>query len=132
MSIAMPTVKRRSGQRFMQACLPLFTVCMLAMRHSQKWLKGKWHSYRLFVRFRALLDIAQSDAARQNIEKTVDAHLSAVNRAFEHKVRVLPGSDSGPKFIPYGSSYIDELRLFLKAGIPSEDVIRSAAGSDLD
>ncbi len=77
--------------------------------------------------FQSLLAIAKTDAARQNIEKIVDAHLSAVNRAFEHKVRVLPGSDAGPKFIPYGSAYIRELRLFLRAGIPFEDVIQSAA-----
>jgi len=76
--------------------------------------------------FQSLAAAAKTDAARQNIEKTVDAHLSALNRAFEKKVRVLPGSDSGPKFIPYGSAYIDELRLFLRAGIPFEDVIQSA------
>lgn len=77
--------------------------------------------------FQSLLAIAKTDAARQNIEKTVDAHLSVVNKAFNYKVRVLPGSDSGPKIIPYGSAYIGELRLFLRAGIPLEDVIRSAA-----
>jgi imidazolonepropionase-like amidohydrolase len=77
--------------------------------------------------FQSLFAIAKTDSARQNIEKTVDAHLSAVRRAFEHKVRLLPGSDSGPKFIPYGSAYIKELGLFLSAGIPFEDVIQSAA-----
>lgn len=77
--------------------------------------------------FQSLLAIAKTGAARQNIAKTVDAHLSAVNKAFQQKVRVLPGSDSGPKFIPYGSAYIEELRLFLRAGIPFEDVLRSAA-----
>ena len=76
--------------------------------------------------FQSLAATVKTDAARQNVEKTVDAHLSALNRAFEKKVRVLPGSDSGPKFIPYGSAYIDELRLFLRAGIPFEDVIQSA------
>jgi len=81
--------------------------------------------------FQSLLAIAKTDAARQNIEKTVDDHLSAVNRAFEHRVRVLPGSDSGPKFIPYGSAYIEELRLFLRAGIPFEDVIQAAVTARL-
>lgn len=76
--------------------------------------------------FQSLLAVAKTDTARQNIAKTVDAHLSAVNKAFQQKVRVLPGSDSGPKFIPYGSAYIEELRLLLRAGIPFEDVIRSA------
>jgi len=81
--------------------------------------------------FQSLLAIAKTDAARQNIEKTVDAHLYAVNKAFASKVRVLPGSDSGPKFIPYGSAYIEELRLFLRAGIPFEDVIRLASMMEL-
>jgi len=81
--------------------------------------------------FQSLLAIAKTGVARRNVEKTVSAHLSAVNRAFERKVRVLPGSDSGPRFIPYGSAYLEELRLFLKAGIPFENVIRSAAASTL-
>jgi len=81
--------------------------------------------------FQGLLAIAQTDAARQNIERTVDAQLSAVSRAFESNVHVLPGSDSGPKFIPYGSAYIDELRSFQKAGMSIEDVLRSAAGTVL-
>ncbi len=76
--------------------------------------------------FQSLLSIAKTDAARKNIEQIVDAHLSAVNKAFASKVRVLPGSDSGPTFIPYGSSYNEELRLLLKAGIPYEEVIQSA------
>ncbi len=78
--------------------------------------------------FQGLLSIAKTAAARRNIERTVEAHLSAVRRAFDRKVRVLPGSDSGPKFIPYGSAYIDELRLFQKSGMSIEDVLRSAAG----
>ncbi|MBI5847881.1 MAG: amidohydrolase family protein [Nitrospirae bacterium] len=81
--------------------------------------------------FQCLHAIAKTDAARKNIDKTVDAHLSAVSRAFNHRVRLLPGSDSGPKFIPYGSAYIEELRLFLRAGIPFEEVIRSSAASVL-
>lgn len=81
--------------------------------------------------FQSLLAIAKTEAARQNIEKRVDAHLSAVNRAFEHKVRVLPGSDSGPGFIPYGNAYIQELRLLLRAGIPFVEVIQSAATATL-
>jgi imidazolonepropionase-like amidohydrolase len=76
--------------------------------------------------FQSLLADAKSSVARWNIEKTVDLHLSAVSRAFEHKVRVLPGSDSGPTFIPYGSAYIKELRLFSRAGISIENIIRFA------
>jgi len=81
--------------------------------------------------FQSLFAIAKTGASKLNIEKTVDAHLSAVNRAYEHKVRVLPGSDSGPTFIPYGSAYINELGLFLRAGIPFDDVIQSAAAGRL-
>jgi imidazolonepropionase-like amidohydrolase len=53
--------------------------------------------------------------------------MTAVKKAHEKGVKVLPGSDAGPEFIPYGESFLDELRLFLKAGIPYEDVVKSAS-----
>lgn len=81
--------------------------------------------------FQSLISIAKTDTARLNIEQTVNAHLSAINRAFQLGVRVLPGSDSGPSFIPYGTAFVEELRLFIRTGIPFEEVIRSAAAAVL-
>ncbi len=77
--------------------------------------------------FQGLIALAKTGAALQHIEKAVEIHLSVMNKAFKYRVRLLPGSDSGPHFIPYGSAYIDELRLFLRAGIPFENVIQSAS-----
>lgn len=82
--------------------------------------------------FQSLLSLVKNDNARHCLEKTVQAHLSAVKRAYELKVRVLPGSDSGPRFIPYGSAYHGELRMFLLAGIPFEDLLLSAAAGQLN
>ncbi len=81
--------------------------------------------------FHALHAIAKTDIARQNIEKAVNQQLSAVCKAYELGVRILPGSDAGPCFLPYGSSYLAELGFLEKAGMPYQDVIRAASMTDL-
>ena len=77
--------------------------------------------------FRSLLVIAKEASARLHIERAVEGHLSAVSEAFHKGVHVLPGSDAGPKFIPFGKAYSEELRLLLSAGIPYNEVIRAAS-----
>ena len=42
---------------------------------------------------------------------------------------VLPGSDSGPHFIPYGKAYHEELGLFKKAGLSEEYILSSAVAN---
>lgn len=81
--------------------------------------------------FHGLHAIARTDTARQNIARSVGLHLSAINKAYELGVRILPGSDAGPRFLPYGSSYLAELGLLEKAGMPYADVIRAASMTDL-
>lgn len=81
--------------------------------------------------FKSLAKIAATETGRNNCERQAEQHLSKVKKARDLGVSVLPGSDSGPAFLPYGSSFIEELRMFDRAGIPLEDVIRSAANSTL-
>lgn len=82
--------------------------------------------------FRSIGRRSGSAAAKHNIERTVDGHTAAVSRAYEKGVKVLPGSDAGPQFIPYGTSFIEELRLMTKAGIPYDDVIGTACIGPLE
>jgi len=77
--------------------------------------------------FRSLLVLAKGASARLHIERALEGHLSAVTEAFHKGVTVLPGSDAGPKFIPFGKAYSEELDLFLRAGIPYNEVIRAAS-----
>jgi imidazolonepropionase-like amidohydrolase len=67
-----------------------------------------------------------------NVRKAVAQHLSAVKKAYEKGVSVLPGSDSGPAVIPYGSSFHKELNLFQQAGMSIEKILLSAAAGKLE
>ena len=81
--------------------------------------------------FRSLRLHAKSDAARLNIDRAVAGHLSTIERAFHLGVRLLPGSDSGPDTIPHGASYLEEMRMFLSAGIPYDYILQAVAASPL-
>ena len=76
--------------------------------------------------FSSLKKISASKKAAADIERAVARHLLMVRRAFGKGVRVLPGSDAGPAFIPYGASYYEELLFFQQAGVPVEKVLLSA------
>lgn len=77
--------------------------------------------------FRGLMKIS-SDAEEMGIvERAVAGHLEAVMVAFEKGVKVLPGSDSGPSFLPYGETFRLELDHFRKAGLPLDKILSSAA-----
>jgi imidazolonepropionase-like amidohydrolase len=78
------------------------------------------------VALRHLVTTTNDPAVTKRIERLVDTHLSAMKRAHDRGVRVLPGSDSGPSFIPYGTSYREELDLFRNAGFTVEDILSSA------
>ncbi len=76
--------------------------------------------------FDGLKKISKKDEAIRNIEEVVASHLLTLKRASDKGVKILPGSDAGASFIPYGSSYYKELVLFQKAGISIEKVLLSA------
>jgi hypothetical protein len=81
--------------------------------------------------FESLKKISTGRDALKHIEKTVSSHVSAISRAFDMGVKVLPGSDAGPAFIPYGTSFRKEIQFFQKAGIPQDDILLSAAQGPL-
>ena len=68
---------------------------------------------------------------KSNIERAVEGHLLAINKAADIGVKVLPGSDSGPRFVPYGKSYFDELVFFKKAGLSDDCILTSAVAETL-
>ncbi|MBI4733561.1 MAG: amidohydrolase family protein [Rubrobacteridae bacterium] len=66
-----------------------------------------------------------------SIGALVDRHSDVVRRAFKKGVRVLPGSDSGPDFIPYGTAYLEELKLLMRAGLTFSEVLSRAVADPL-
>lgn len=76
--------------------------------------------------FESLKRISTDPDTLKHVEQTVASHLSAISRAFDRGVKVLPGSDAGPAFIPYGTSFHEEMRFFQKAGLPVEKILLSA------
>ncbi|MBI5631918.1 MAG: amidohydrolase family protein [Nitrospirae bacterium] len=77
--------------------------------------------------FQSLGAVARSDRGHVNISSAVSGHMAAVRKAYDLGVKILPGSDAGPRFLPYGSSYLAELRLFEQAGIPYIGILRAAS-----
>jgi imidazolonepropionase-like amidohydrolase len=75
--------------------------------------------------FASLRKVTKNRHGELNIERAVDKHLSVINKAVDKGVHVLPGSDAGASFIPYGESHQDELLLFQKAGLPLEKILMS-------
>ncbi len=81
--------------------------------------------------FSSLTAISNDRQSMDNIQNAVDGHLAAIQTAFEKGVTILPGSDSGPAFIPYGMAYQNELALLQRAGLPLEYLLASASASPL-
>jgi imidazolonepropionase-like amidohydrolase len=81
--------------------------------------------------FASLSLMSNDREIKANISSAVETHLLAVKKAVNRGVRVLPGSDSGPEFIPYGKAYHEELRFFKKAGLSDEYILASAVDKPL-
>jgi imidazolonepropionase-like amidohydrolase len=65
------------------------------------------------------------------IKRATDQHLRAIKKAFDRGVKILPGSDSGPSFIPYGKAFSEELAFFKKASIPEQEILFSSVSGSL-
>jgi imidazolonepropionase-like amidohydrolase len=65
--------------------------------------------------------------AVEAIRNSVEAHIEAAAEAAGAGVSVLPGSDAGPSYIPFGTSFLRELNFFVKAQIPAGQILRAAA-----
>ena len=76
--------------------------------------------------FAGLSGLTSEPEIQTRIAKAVEGHLLTINKAVGRGVMVLPGSDSGPHFIPYGKAYHKELELFKKAGLSNEYILSSA------
>jgi dihydroorotase-like cyclic amidohydrolase len=83
------------------------------------------------VAFYRLAKVNDDPDVMKRVKRLADEHLAAVKRAYDRGVRVLPGSDSGPTILPYGTSYREELELFRKAGLTIEDILSSAVTARL-
>ncbi len=81
--------------------------------------------------FASLSSLTNDREIKANINRAVEAHLLAIKKAADSGVKVLPGSDSGPKFIPYGKAYHEELLFFKKAGLSDDYIVGSAAHRSL-
>ncbi len=75
---------------------------------------------------------ATGTKALTGIDTMVAEHLATVKRASVLGVNVLPGSDSGPDFIPYGTAYSEELLFLQRAGLSDETILSSAASVELE
>ena len=67
----------------------------------------------------------------RNLDQLLAIHSEAVATAHEVGVRILPGSDSGPSFLPPGISFLRELEAIHNAGISYAETIGLAAGGRL-
>jgi imidazolonepropionase-like amidohydrolase len=76
--------------------------------------------------FAGLSSVTSDPEIQTHIARAVEGHLLAIKKAVDRGVMVLPGSDSGPHFIPYGKAYNKELDLFKKAGLSDEYILSSA------
>jgi len=71
--------------------------------------------------------ITKEDRNRRRIRDMVLRHMEMVAHAYVLGVKVLPGSDAGPSFLPYGKTWSDELVLLTKTGMSVHNVITESA-----
>lgn len=74
----------------------------------------------------AALSEGASSHAKRLIDEVVENHLLALNYAASIGVTLAVGTDSGSKGVRHGSSFFEELRLFLKAGLSIEQIVTAA------
>ncbi len=79
----------------------------------------------------ALRNTCHSATGIRNLEHLLAIHSEALASAHEMGVRILPGSDSGPSFLPPGISFLRELEALHNAGISYAETIGLAAGGEL-
>ncbi|RMG05809.1 MAG: hypothetical protein D6726_00595, partial [Nitrospirae bacterium] len=77
----------------------------------------------------ALDGVYKSEQERKNLQKFYERHFETVSLAIKNGVKILPGSDSGPGFLPHGSSFIKELKCLEEAGMKKEEILFAATGS---
>jgi imidazolonepropionase-like amidohydrolase len=61
-----------------------------------------------------------------NLRRIVDSHLSHIALAADLGVQLVAGSDAGSHGVRHGEALIDELAFFSAAGLPMDEVLKSA------
>jgi imidazolonepropionase-like amidohydrolase len=74
----------------------------------------------------AVLSDAPSPAERKYIEGVVARHLESVSYAASIGVKLNVGTDSGSRGVRHGESYVEELRLFRRAGLSLDSILTCA------
>lgn len=79
----------------------------------------------------SLIKIDEHPEADYTTRKLTHIHSITTRRAKEMGVIVLPGSDSAPDFIPYGTAYVEELQCLRQAGLKQDEVLSCAVTGPL-
>lgn len=82
-----------------------WTPTVYALKVYSKFLRGKEKAY---------------------IDKVIERHLESIYYGASLSVRLNIGTDSGSKGVRHGDSFLEELRLFQKAGLTFEKIIDAA------
>jgi imidazolonepropionase-like amidohydrolase len=61
-----------------------------------------------------------------NLRSILDHHLASVAAAFKYGVNLIAGSDAGSQGVDHGRGLIDEIFLFLQAGLPLAAALQTA------
>ncbi len=69
---------------------------------------------------------AAGPSEKRYIEEVVEEHLSSLHYAASVGVRLHVGTDSGSRGVRHGKSFLEELRLWRKAGLSVEMILSSA------
>ncbi|HEY3374840.1 MAG TPA: amidohydrolase family protein [Candidatus Aquicultor sp.] len=72
-----------------------------------------------------------SPEAVRSIDTSVREHLDMVARAKDMGISVLPGSDAGSAFIPYGTTFLRELGYLAEAEFSVEEILKAATAEPL-
>ena len=81
--------------------------------------------------FASLTRITNDQGTQTNVDRAVDGHLLTIKGAADRGIKVLPGSDAGPHFIPYGTAYHQELDLFRKAGLSDAYILSASVAGQI-
>jgi imidazolonepropionase-like amidohydrolase len=74
----------------------------------------------------AVLSASLVPGEKKYIESVIEKHLGSVYYASSIGVKLNVGSDSGSRGVCHGESYIEELRLFRRAGLSVDTILTSA------
>lgn len=81
---------------------------------------------------KSLTAICKNQEETDRVSRAVEEHMKKVEYSSGLGIKVLPGSDSGPSFIPYGKACIEELELLREAGLSYKKILRRSTLSKIE